>query len=109
MTSLEAAITIGAVVLGTVLTRALPFICFPENKKTPDYIVYLGKALPYAVIGLLVVYCLKGISVTAFPFGLPEAIAVAAVVLLHLWRKSTFLSIGGGTVIYMLLVQVIFR
>ena len=101
-------IIIAMVTLGTVITRFLPFVLFPGNKKTPPYILYLGKVLPYAVIGLLVVYCLKGVSLTAAPFALPEILALALVVLLHLWKSNTLLSIGAGTVAYMLLVQCVF-
>ena len=93
----------------TILLRALPFILFPDNKKTPDYILYLGKVLPFAIIGMLVVYCLKDVSVLSFPYGLPELISTAAIVLVHIWKRSTLLSIGGGTVLYMFLVQIVFR
>lgn len=97
-----------ALAVATLITRFLPFILFPAGKKTPDYVVFLGKTLPFATIGLLVVYCLKGISVTAYPHGLPELIAVAAIVALHLWKKNSLLSIGVGTVVYMILVQMVF-
>lgn len=99
---------IAALVLGTVITRFLPFLLFPAGKKTPKYVEYLGKTLPYATIGLLVVYCLKGISFTEAPHGLPEGIAVLAIALLHRWRGNSLLSIGLGTVIYMVLVQLVF-
>ena len=108
MTFLEAVVTVGAVVLGTMVTRFLPFLLFPASKPTPKYILYLGRVLPCAVIGLLVVYCLKDVSVSAFPFGLPELICIAAVVLLHLWKKNMLLSIAAGTVLYMVLVQLVF-
>jgi len=101
-------VLVAVISLGTILTRALPFILFPKNKKIPGFINYLGDAIPYAAIGLLVVYCLKDVSVLAAPYGIPEAIAVACVVLLHVWKKSTLLSIGAGTVVYMLLVQFVF-
>ena len=108
MTIAEGVITIAIVVLGTVTTRALPFLLFPANRKTPAYVQYLGKVLPYAVIGLLVVYCLKGVSIRTYPFGLPEALGVAATMLAH-WRfKNMLLSIAVGTVLYMLLVQFVF-
>lgn len=96
------------ITLGTVITRFLPFILFPANKRTPSYIAYLGKVLPYSVIGLLVVYCLKGVNLTATPFGIPEAIAIICIIGLHIWKNNVLLSIGTGTVIYMLLVQIIF-
>ena len=71
-------------------------------------ILYLGKVLPAATMGLLVVYCLKGVTPLSWPHGLPELIAVAAVVLLHLWKRNNLISIAGGTVLYMVLVQIIF-
>lgn len=92
----------------TYLVRALPFLLFPGDKKTPSYIVYLGKVLPYAVIGMLVVYCLRNVRITQAPFGLPELIAGAAVVAVHVWKRNTLLSIAGGTLLYMFLVQSVF-
>ena len=89
-------------------TRFLPFILFPEGKPTPKYIQYLGRVLPAAVFGLLVVYCLKDVSIFSGSHGLPEFIAIAVVILLHLWKRQMFLSIAGGTVCYMLLVQLVF-
>lgn len=94
--------------LVTMLLRFLPFFVFGSGKETPKFITHLGKYLPYAIMGMLVVYCLKGISFVTAPHGLPELIAVAAVVLLHLWKRNTLLSIGGGTVLYMILIQVVF-
>ena len=108
MTTVQSVVTIAAVVLGTMLTRFLPFLLFPEWKRPPRFISYLGTVLPYAVIGLLVVYCLKNVSLTAGSHGIPEAIAIAVVVALHLWKRQTLLSIAGGTVVYMLLVQTVF-
>lgn len=104
MTTLQTILTIAAVVLGTMLTRFLPFLIFPEGKKPPAYITYLGMVLPYAVIGLLVVYCLKDAVFTEL-HGLPEGIAMVFILLLHKWKKNTLLSIGLGTVLYMILVQ----
>lgn len=92
----------------TFAIRGLPFLLFSGKKKTPAYISYLGKVLPYAIIGMLVVYCLKEVSVTTAPFGLPELIAGAAIVLVHVLKRNTLLSIGGGTLLYMFLVQVVF-
>jgi branched-subunit amino acid transport protein AzlD len=92
----------------TLLIRVLPFILFPGNKKTPSYILYLGKVLPYAIISMLVVYCLKDVTVTAFPFGLPELLACLFIVGVHVWKRNTLLSIGGGTLFYMFLVQFVF-
>lgn len=108
MTLQQQIVTILAVVLGTMLTRFLPFLIFPEGKTPPRFIAYLGTVLPHAVIGLLVVYCLKDAPFSAW-HGLPELIAMAAVFALHKWRHSTLLSIGAGTVIYMALVQTWFR
>ena len=108
MTAVQEIVTIIVVVAGTMLTRFLPFIIFPEGKKPPAYISYLGTVLPYAVIGLLVVYCLKDAFAGKY-FVIPEMIAVSSIVVLHKWRKNTLLSIGGGTVLYMFLVQVCFR
>ncbi len=108
LTSFESFITIAVIALGTLLTRVLPFILFPDNKKSPAFINYLGKVLPYPVMGLLVVYCLKNVSFMQSPYGIPEAIAVLCVVILHLWKSNTLLSIGVGTVVYMVLVQGVF-
>lgn len=94
--------------LTTIFIRVLPFLIFPDHKETPKYITYLGKVFPYATIGMLVIYCLKDISFTAAPFGLPELISLGVIVFLHLWKNNTLLSIGAGTVLYMILVQFIF-
>ena len=98
--------TAGAL-LGTMVTRFLPFLIFPEGKEPPEFIQYLGKVLPYAAIGLLVIYCLKDVPGSG-TYGIPEFLAIAFIVLLHRWKKSILLSIGGGTVFYMLLVQFVF-
>lgn len=95
-------------VLVTMATRFLPFLIFSENRKTPPIITYLGKVLPCAIMGMLVVYCLKGVSVLAWPYGLPEIISCVVVAALHIWKRSSLLSIGGGTICYMLLVQLVF-
>ncbi len=107
MTVLQSAVTIFVVVLGTMLTRFLPFLVFPEGKTPPRWVRALGHTLPYAAIGLLVVYALKDAPFSAL-HGLPELCAVVLIVLLHRWKKNTLLSIGGGTVFYMLLVQFVF-
>ena len=99
---------IGIVVFGTMLTRFLPFLIFGRKKEAPKYIQYLGKVLPAAVFGLLVVYCLKDVNLFTGSHGLPEAIAILAVVLLHVWKRQMLLSIAGGTVCYMVLLQVFF-
>ena len=108
MTAVQQLVTILVVAAGTVLTRSLPFLLFPAGKPTPKYIQYLGKVLPAAVFGMLVVYCLKNVQILSGSHGLPEAIAIAVVAALHLWKKNTLLSIAVGTVCYMLLVQVVF-
>ena len=96
------------VVLGTMTTRFLPFIIFPAGKPVPKYVGYLGKALPAAVFGLLVIYCLKDVSIFTGSHGIPELISIAVVVGLHLWKRNMLFSIAGGTVCYMLLVQLVF-
>ena len=96
------------VALTTFVTRFIPFAVFPKGKEIPKVVQYLGKVLPPAVIGMLVVYCFKSAQITAFPFGLPELIAGVVVVLLHVWKRNNLLSIGVGTVLYMILVQTVF-
>lgn len=108
MITTQQLITIGMVIIGTVLTRFIPFLVFPAGKTTPQYIQYLGKVLPAAVFGLLVVYCLKNVSLLAGSHGIPEMIGIAVVVGLHLWKRQMLLSIAGGTICYMLLVQTVF-
>ena len=92
----------------TLLLRFLPFLIFNGKRETPPYIIYLGKVLPYAIMGMLVIYCLRGISFTAAANFLPELIACAVVVLAHVWKRNTLLSIISGTACYMLLVQFVF-
>ncbi|MFV9834102.1 MULTISPECIES: branched-chain amino acid transporter permease [Bacillus] len=101
-------ITVAMVVLGTMLTRFLPFMIFPSGKPTPQYIQFLGRVLPSAVIGLLVIYCFKDVSLLSGSHGIPELIGAAAVALLHFWKKNMLLSIAGGTVVYMAMVQLFF-
>lgn len=108
MSIAQQVIMIAMIVLGTVITRFLPFLVFPANKPTPKYVKYLGKVLPPAVLGLLVIYCLREVNLFTGNNGIPELVSVAVVTLLHFWRKNMFLSIAGGTIVYMLLVQVIF-
>lgn len=100
---------VAAMICGTVITRFLPFLVFPAGKETPRFVDYLGKTLPFATMGLLVVYCLKGVDVTMAPHGLPELLAVVAIAALHRWKGNSLLSIGAGTVFYMFLIQVIFK
>ena len=108
MTTPQLLITIAICALATAITRFLPFILFPSGKALPPIIRYLSDVLPYAVIGLLVVYCLKDINFLAPPHGLPEALATFAVICMHVWRRNVLLSIATGTVLYMLLVQFAF-
>lgn len=108
MTLIQQIITVALCVLGTMATRFLPFLVFSGDKPTPKYIQYLGKALPAAIFGMLVVYCLKNVSILAGSHGIPELIAIVVVVFLHLWKRQMLLSIAGGTVCYMLLVQFVF-
>ena len=108
MPDLHSALMIAVIALVTAALRFLPFLIFGENRKTPPLVTYLGRVLPYAIMGMLVIYCLKGISLTAFPFGIPELIGCGIVILLHIWKRNTLLSIGAGTVCYMLLVQLVF-
>lgn len=108
MPNLHSALIVAVAALVTATLRFLPFLIFGENRKTPPIIAYLGQVLPYAIMGMLVVYCLKDMTLTAAPFGIPEAIGCAVVTLLHVWKRSTLLSIGAGTVCYMLLVQLVF-
>lgn len=107
MTVTQSIFTIFVVILGTMVTRFLPFLIFPEGKKPPAYITYLGTVLPFAVIGLLVVYCLKDAFADG-NYAIPELIAILFIAVLHKWKKNTLLSIGAGTVLYMFLVQVCF-
>ena len=104
----HAAIVIAIASVVTMLIRSLQFLVFGGNKKRPAVIDYLADVLPYAIMGMLVVYCLKSVSLVTAPHGLPELIACVAVVLLHLWKRNTLLSIIAGTAVYMVLVQVVF-
>lgn len=108
MTLTQQIITIIMIILGTMTTRFLPFLVFPSDKPTPKYVQYLGKMLPAAALGLLVIYCFKDISLFTGNHAIPELIAVAVVAFLHIWKRQMFLSIAGGTIFYMVLVQVVF-
>lgn len=109
MTLEQQIITIGMVVLGTVITRFLPFIIFPSGKTTPKYIQYLGKVIPGSIFGLLVVYALRNTNVLSGSHGIPEAIAIGIIIVLHLWKRNMLISIAGGTISYMLLIQLVFK
>ena len=108
MPDIHAALMIAVIALVTAGLRFLPFLIFGENRTTPPLITYLGQVLPFAIMGMLVVYCLKDVSFVSGSFGIPEAIGCAAVALLHIWKRNTLLSIGAGPVCYMLLVQLVF-
>ena len=103
---MSAAVLIAVMALATAALRFLPFLVF--RKHTPAYIVYLGRVLPAALIGMLVVYCLKDVRIASAPHGLPELLAGTAVVLLQAWKRNSLLSILAGTLIYMLLTQMVF-
>ncbi|WP_435920850.1 branched-chain amino acid transporter permease [Paenibacillus sp. DYY-L-2] len=108
MTLLQQIITIAMVVVGTMLTRFLPFLIFPADRPAPSYVQYLGKVLPSASIGLLVVYSIKDANFVAGNHGLPELISIGIVAILHFWKKNMLLSIVSGTVAYMVLIQLVF-
>ena len=99
---------IAVAALVTMSTRFLPFLIFSEKRKTPEIVLFLGKILPCAIMGMLVVYCLKDVTVLQYPYGIPEALGIGFVAGLHLWKGNSLLSIGAGTVFYMLLVQLVF-
>ena len=105
---LRAVTLIAVCVAVTIVLRFLPFVIFGRKKEIPGYITYLSGVLPYAIMGMLVVYCLRKVDVTAFSWGLPELIAGGVTVGLHLWQRKMLLSIAAGTVVYMLLVQFVF-
>jgi len=94
--------------LVTFATRVVPFLIFPKGKEVPKVVQYLGRVLTPAVIGLLVVYCLRETNVLSAPYGLPELIAGMTVVVLHVWKRNNLLSIGAGTAMYMVLIQTVF-
>lgn len=108
MTSLQTAVMIAAVAVGTMLTRFLPFFVFSGKKPVPKYVEYLGKALTGAALGLLVIYGFKNVNVLAGTHGLPELISLVVIVALHVWKRNMLLSIAAGTGLYMLLVNFMF-
>ncbi len=109
LTPAETIITICVIAIGTMITRFLPFILFKGSKSTNSYISYLGRVLPYSAIGLLVVYCLRGVDFKSPTYGIPEAVAIVCITVLHYWKENTLLSIGAGTLVYMVLVQAVFK
>lgn len=108
LTTTESIIMFGTIAFVTAILRVTPFILFPENKETPKYIQYLSKVLPNTIIAMLVIYCLKDINFLVYPNALPEVISIIVIAILHIWKRNSLLSIGGGTLVYMLLVQQIF-
>ena len=107
MPDLHSAALVAVIALVTIALRFLPFLIF-RGRETPKFIIYLGQVLPYAIMGMLVVYCLRNTTIFAAPHGIPELIACAVVVALHIWKKNTLLSIIAGTMCYMMLVQMVF-
>lgn len=99
-------VTVCAVI--TAALRFIPFLIFSGKRKTPEFISYLGNVLPFAIMGMLVVFCLKNVSITSSPYGIPELISVLTVTVLHIWRRNTLLSIISGTVLYIILVNFVF-
>ena len=106
--TIQSLVIILMVALATQITRWTPFLLFSGGKKLPEVVEDLGRLLPPAMMGLLVVYCLRSVSWLSVPHGAPELIAIAAVAGLHLWKRNVLLSIAGGTVLYMVLVQAVF-
>jgi len=107
MTGGQTAITVAIMAAATMLTRFLPFIMFPEGKKVPSIVSYLGRSLPYAAIGMLVVYCLKDVVIKPLIGSMPEIISVVLVILIHSWRKNTILSVLCGTACYMIVMKLL--
>ena len=105
LTPLQTLVMILAVAAGTQLTRWLPFWLFPENREPPGWVLYLGRVLPAATMGMLIIYCMRNVIFTSPAHGLPELLASALVLLVHKWKHNTLLSILGGTVVYMLLLH----
>lgn len=101
-------ITVAVIIAATVIMRFIPFVLFPESKPIPPFIHYMGKVLPAAVFGLLIVYALKGVSIISGSHGIPELIGILVTSAVHLWKKQMLLSISAGTICYMLLVQFVF-
>lgn len=108
MSTNEAMMTVVLIAGCTLFTRLIPFLVFPAKKKTPDYIAYLGSVLPYAIIGMLVIYCLKSVSLLQPPYAIPELISIAFVIVIHRLKHNLLLSIAGSTLLYMVLVQMVF-
>ena len=109
MSEVQFALTIALCTAATMLTRFLPFLIFSsKDQQPPEVVRYLGRVLPAAIFGMLIVYCLKGVRVFAGNHSIPEALAIAVTIALHKWKHETLLSIAGGTLCYVLLVQLVF-
>ena len=108
MTNAQLILTVAIIMGATMLTRFLSFLVFPAGRETPAFIRYLGKVLPAAAMAMLVIYCYKGVDVTGGNHGAPELIAGLAVAVLHKWKHSMLLSIGGGTALYLVLIHLVF-
>ncbi|MDF2678236.1 MAG: branched-chain amino acid transport [Bacillota bacterium] len=108
LTTFQSLMIIIVIALVTLFTRAIPFLIFSGQGETPKYVVYIGKVLPAAVIGMLIIYCVKNVSLTKLPYGIPEAISIITVASLHIWKRNNLISILGGTVTYMILIQFVF-
>lgn len=108
MTHNQMLLTVFVIMLGTMFTRFLIFFVFPPTKEPPQFVTYLGKVLPAAAIGLLVVYALKDVKVAEAPFAIPEFLAIIVIILIHKWRRNSLLSIASGTIVYMTLIQWVF-
>ena len=108
MSNAHMLITITLIALTTIALRFLPFWIFPPSKQPPALITYLGKVLPRAAIALLVVYALKDVSIVTSPHGIPELVAILAIVVVHVFKRNTLLSIATGTILYMMMVQLVF-
>ncbi len=107
MTNTQILLSIAIMAVCTLLTRIFPFLILPDHKKTPVLVQYLGTVLPFAIIGMLVVYCFKNVSLLQYPFGIPELTGFLFVVLVHRWKHHLLLSIGGGTLLYMTVIRFI--
>ena len=108
MNLMQQVVMICMVILGTMITRFLPFLIFTSDRPTPKYVQFLGKLLPSAALGMLVIYCLKDVSLFRGNHAVPELISIMVVILLHLWKRQMLISIAGGTIFYMILIQLIF-
>ncbi len=105
MNNSQMLITVSMMVFGTVFTRFLPFLAFPEHKPIPKIITYLGQRLPYAAMGMLVVYALKDTKLTESPFGLVELFSLSVIAIIHHWKNNTLLSIASGVIVYLTLIN----